>query len=453
METLPALRTGVDAAGQRPAPAGGTAPDLAAAARDVLAANWRGRHTVPSARLYPHQWSWDSAFVAIGLARVDQHRAQLELATLFGAQWRDGRVPHIVFDPDTPADAYFPGPRFWAPGAPVIPIRATSGIVQPPVHARAAWEIYRRATDRVAAADFLRRMYEPLCAWHDYLTTSRNLGGAGLAAIVHPWESGMDNSPAWDAAVQTCCAGGARVPTARADLRHVPATQRPGDADYAAYIELASRYREVNYCDADLLPDHGFAVEDPLFNGVLAWSEEALARIAAVLGANSRWHTDRATAIGATLAQRLYAPELGMFVPLDLGTGELLPVAAVGGLAALVAPGLPPAAVASACAQVIGSRFVGGAARGPLLPSLDRTSPDYDPQRYWRGPAWANTTWLVIRGLRRHGAATVADSLRTGLLEAVAAEGFREYFDADTGAGAGAHDFSWTAALVLDLLA
>ena len=67
METLPLL-----------APAAGVGTDLATAARDVLAANWRGRHTVPSARLYPHQWSWDSAFIAIGLARVDQHRAQLE---------------------------------------------------------------------------------------------------------------------------------------------------------------------------------------------------------------------------------------------------------------------------------------------------------------------------------------------------------------------------------------
>ncbi len=442
MTTLPAFES----------PAATTDTDLAAAARSVLAANWRGRHTVPSARLYPHQWSWDSAFIAIGLARVDQHRAQLELATLFGAQWRDGRVPHIVFDPDTPADAYFPGPRFWAPGAPVVPIRPTSGIVQPPVHARAAWEVYRRAADRGAAADFLRRMYEPLCAWHDYLLTRRNLGGSGLAAIVHPWESGMDNSPAWDAMVQESCARGATVPAARADLRHVPATQRPRDEDYAAYIDLAARYRDRAYCDADLLPEHGFAVEDPLFNGVLAWSEESLARIAAVIGANSRWHTDRARALGAALADRLYDPALEMLVPRDVRTGRQIPVAGVAGLAALVSPGLPAHVVAGTCAQLTGPRFWKDQNSGDLLPTLDRTSPEYDPQRYWRGPSWANTTWLVIQGLRRYGACSVAEALRSGLLEAVRAEGFREYYDADTGAGAGTTDFSWTAAIVLDLL-
>lgn len=435
METLPAC----------PAPAVGT--DLGAAARAVLAANWRGRHTVPSGRLYPHQWSWDSAFIAIGLARVDQQRAQLELASLFGAQWRDGRVPHIVFDPDTPADAYFPGPRFWAPGAPALPRRATSGIVQPPVHARAAWEVYRRAADRVVAADFLRRMYEPLCAWHDYLMTKRNLGGAGLASIVHPWESGMDNSPAWDGAVREVCAAGATVPAARADLRHVPATQRPGDADYAAYVDLAARYRDRGYSDAELLPDHGFVVEDPLFNGVLAWSEEALARIAAVIGANSRWHSDRAAALGGAVADRLFDPVLGLFVPRDLRSDRRIPVPAVTGLAALVSPGLPATAVARTIAHVTAPGFA-----GPLLPTLDRTSPDFDPQRYWRGPSWANTTWLVIRGLRRHGEYATAEALRAGLLEAVRTEGFREYYDPDTGAGAGTTEFSWTAALVLDLL-
>lgn len=414
--------------------------DLAAAATAVLAANWRGRHTVPSAALYPHQWSWDSAFIAIGLAGVDSGRAQLELTTLLGAQWPDGRIPHIIFDPDTPVDAYFPGPQFWASG--------TSGIVQPPVHARAAWEVYRRAGDSEAAGAFLRRVYEPLCAWHDYLSTRRDLGGAGLAAIVHPWESGMDNSPAWDAAVHESRAGGAPVPTARADLRHVPAGQRPGDADYAAYIDLAVRYRTRNYQDADLLPGHGFAVEDPLFNGVLAWSEEALARIAATVGADPARHTARARALGAALAQRLYDPALGLFVPRDLRTGRTIPVAGVAGLVALVSPGLPPEVVARTCAQVAGPRFA-----GPLLPSLDRTAAEYDPQRYWRGPSWANTTWLVIRGLRRHGALRCADELRSGLLRVVAAEGFREYFDADTGAGAGARNFSWTAALVLDLLA
>src|SRR5215468_4602161 len=79
----------------------------------VLDDNWTHDHTMPSHTLYPHQWSWDSAFIAIGLARYRPDRAWLELRSLFRAQWADGRVPHIVFDPDVAERDYFPGPAFW----------------------------------------------------------------------------------------------------------------------------------------------------------------------------------------------------------------------------------------------------------------------------------------------------------------------------------------------------
>src|SRR5436190_17754134 len=65
----------------------------------VLRNNDAGDSTKPAPRLYPHQWSWDSAFISIGLAHVDLDRALRELESLFAAQWSDGRVPHIVFNP------------------------------------------------------------------------------------------------------------------------------------------------------------------------------------------------------------------------------------------------------------------------------------------------------------------------------------------------------------------
>src|SRR5437899_9459720 len=83
--------------------------DLRRAAEAVLAGNWERDHTVPSRTLYPHQWSWDSAFTAIGLAHWAPDRAWTELQALFAAQWADGRVPHIVFNPNVAMDGYFPG--------------------------------------------------------------------------------------------------------------------------------------------------------------------------------------------------------------------------------------------------------------------------------------------------------------------------------------------------------
>src|ERR1700746_2922054 len=84
---------------------------LAAHAAYILRDNSSGLITKAAPSLYPHQWSWDAAFNAIGLATVDLPRARLELDSLFRGQWRNGMVPHIVFDPT--ADGYWPGPALW----------------------------------------------------------------------------------------------------------------------------------------------------------------------------------------------------------------------------------------------------------------------------------------------------------------------------------------------------
>ena len=68
-------------------------------ARAVLDFNWTGEYTMPGPRLYPHQWSWDSAFIAIGYCRSDQERATSELRHLFEAQWKNGLLPQLVFNP------------------------------------------------------------------------------------------------------------------------------------------------------------------------------------------------------------------------------------------------------------------------------------------------------------------------------------------------------------------
>src|SRR4051812_10948729 len=106
-------------------------------AQMVLDFNWNGEYTRPGLHLYPHQWSWDSALIAIGYARYDQERATSELTHLFEGQWRNGMLPQIIFNPSF--GQYFPGIDFWHAehNANVPRDRKTSGVVQPPVHATA----------------------------------------------------------------------------------------------------------------------------------------------------------------------------------------------------------------------------------------------------------------------------------------------------------------------------
>ncbi len=436
----------------RPVPTTTAALTLRRGAARVLIDNWTGTSTVPSRSLYPHQWSWDSAFIAIGLRHLSVRRAQQELESLLAAQWADGRIPHIVFNAAVPHDAYFPSPDFWqssraghATGAPTAP--ETSGIVQPPVHALAAWLVHEADPAESARRGFLHRLYPRLAAWHDYLHTRRALGDGALVAVVHPWEPGMDNSPCWDKALQ-------RVEPAppeafrRADLNHGHPSDRPTDLDYGRYVRLATDYREAGYDDRTA--PHQFAVEDPAFNTLLIVSELALGKMAQELGRANGPHLARADELTRQLIGRLWDAKAGIFRVRDLTDGTLVDESSVSGLIPLMIPQLPNDIADQLCQTLSGPRF--NAPSTQLVPSYDLNGPAFAPLRYWRGPAWFNTSWLIERGLRSHGKHSCADRLRQGFLADAGRSDFAEYIDPSTGAARGARNFSWTAALTLDLL-
>ncbi|KOG40846.1 MGH1-like glycoside hydrolase domain-containing protein [Streptomyces resistomycificus] len=435
----------------------------------VLEDNWTGASTVPSRSLYPHQWSWDSAFIAIGLRHLSPLRAQTELETLLNAQWGDGRIPHIVFNPSVPLDAYFPSPDFWrsstagrTAGAPRTV--QTSGIVQPPVHALAAWLVHRSDPGLSRARGFLARVYPRLAAWHRYLLHRRDLGGGSLASVVHPWEQGMDNSPCWDVPLSRVTPAPARS-FRRADLDHGAAEDRPTDLDYGRYVRLAADYRDGGYADGPVpgaarpASDGGgggsrvggFAVEDPAFNALLIASEHALADIARELGAPGTARHARAERLTAALVERLWDPAEGMFFCRDVRGGGLIRERSVSGLVPLLLPGLPRD-ITGALVRTLGGAHFGLGATTRLVPSYDLLGEAFDPHRYWRGPAWFNTSWLLERGLRAHGERRRADALRRAVLDIAGTSDFAEYVDPYTGEACGATGFGWTAALTLDLL-
>jgi hypothetical protein len=416
----------------------------------VLIDNWHGHSTVPSRSLYPHQWSWDSAFIALGLRHWAPKRAATELLSLFGAQWSDGRIPHIAFNPAVDPHAYFPGPTFWRSvdvvGHPPID---TSGIIQPPVHATAAVAVAEGLGEDGVA--FARRAYPCLVAQHDYLRRRRSVGPVGLAAVVHPWETGMDNSPAWDSPLHVVPADLSLFDTyTRRDLEHAGTGERPTNEDYARYIRLALDYRDHGYDDEWVRAEGEFCVVDPTFNALWAWAEIALADLAARIGADPTGHRAEATRLTRALVDQLWSAEAALFVARDVRTGQQLGERTVSGLIPLVLPDLPAEIVSAVHDTSVGDRFRVGAAYG--VPSFDLTDPRHDPQRYWRGPSWLNTTWLVAQGLRQHGHDDLASRLDSDIVALTARSGLREYFHPLTGTGHGTDRFSWSAALLIDVL-
>ena len=411
------------------------------AAARVLDANWTGAATVPSPGLYPHQWSWDSSFVCLGLARHRPERARAELLSLFRGQWSTGLVPHIVFSSSVARRAYFPGPEFWRSRAqPAAPRGVdTSGLAQPPLQALAA---LRLATCAGGEADrgFLARLYPLLAAQHAYLERERDVAGLGLASLCHPWESGLENSPAWDGPLE-----------AVTPLVSPYAGGRAEDGHSDRHVSLVRSLRDAGYRAEYLRDDHPFVVEDPLFNAVFLASTHALTEVAELAGADPGPHREAAQRIHEAMLDRLWDRETCCFRARDVRTGRLIPAATIAGFAPLLDPELPRPVVRALAELLLSARFAG--ATGYPVPTCDVQSPAFDRRGYWRGPTWVNTNWLVWFGASTHHLDAIADLLLGSTLRLVRQSGFREYFDPFDGTGRGSHDFSWSAALVLDLLA
>ncbi len=438
----------------------GTRAALHERAAAVLHGNDAGGWTRASPRLYPHQWNWDSAFIAIGWAHLDVRRAMTELEQLFAAQWPSGMVPHIVFRAG-PGVPYFPGPEWWdcsvtPPGA-ASPVR-TTGICQPPVHALALRRIWQLTPEplRPEIRGRIGALFPRLVRWHRYLATQRDPEASGLVTTYHPWE-GTDNSPRWDRAL-------ARIeaprpgPYTRLDASELgDPSQRPADWDYDRYLWLVGLLRKYRYDDELICRHYPFLIKDVFFSAVLVAANAALLGLADVAGAGdgdrerlARW-LDRGR---AGLASRFDAGS-GLCLDYDVRAGEHIRLRTFAAFAPLFARTADEAQRAAQLRLLDSAGFCGEPRlRWRLLPSTSPAEPAFEPRNYWRGPVWPVINWLLWDSLNELGCAARADELRRDSLAQIAASGeFNEYFEPFTGKPLGSPRQSWTAAVTLDWLA
>jgi Glycosyl hydrolase family 63 C-terminal domain len=431
------------------------AASLPADAERVLRQNDNGAYTVPSRSTYPHQWNWDSALAALGWAELDPERAWTELETLARARDRRGMFPHIAFHtrvPDRlngrlrsllssvarPQARYLPGPRWWGRRF-AIDGRRISGITQPPLAASCARLVFERHPDERRA----RALLAPLHAWHRFLLAERDPRDLGEPVLIHPWESGRDNALEWDPPLWRVLPEFAVLH--RRDTDSVDAAERPSDEHYRRFLTLVRHGTAIRWDQSRLALEGEFRVLDPGFSAILARACLDLAWLASELGEERI--ADESGVAGERVAAvlRARAGTDGLIRAVDLVDGS--PLAAIGAGSALAAltPGLAAEHVRALARELVDGRLAS--------PYGVRTLAWDDPERsacnYWRGPVWANITWLCAHGLEAHGEHSAANTLRARLLDAINDGGMREYFVPDSGRGLGTHDFTWTAALGL----
>jgi hypothetical protein len=413
--------------------------ELASRAQAILRTNNRGGYTVPtSSGLYPAQWNWDSCLVALGFAQYDMARAWQEVETLFSGQWKNGMVPSILFHGDD--STYFPNTKIWQCGDAV----PSSGITQPAVAATVVRYLFER-TNPAEAKRQLARLAPKLLASHRWFYAARDPDGTGLVSIIHPWESGMDNSPIWDDALADVPPGPS-VAHLRKDTGFAEASVRPTGPEYDRYINLVVSFREAGYDPGKIWQNAPFLVADIGFNAILQRANHDLLHLLRLLedtvaadevarmiktsaaALEARWleqegiYRSRNTRRSVDIAK----PGIGCLLPLYADAGTLARHPALG----------------TRLEEWLNKVCFG-------VPSFEPGRPEFEPRRYWRGPVWLVVNWMLIDGLRQNGASALAERIRRDSLALVERSGFGEYFDPLTGEALGGTEFSWTAAMYL----
>ena len=424
-----------------------TTDSLIDRAISVLRGNDTGIFVKPGPHQYPHQWNWDSALIALGFSHFDLPRAQLEIRSLLSGQWQDGMVPSVVYH-SIPSD-YFPNPGFWqienSPSAPGSP---TTGITQPPLLAT----VVRRLNSRQPMPDFVGEVYPALLHWHRWLHTARDVDNSDLACILHPWESGTDDSPRWLhllASIQP----EALPEFQRGDTRHVAANERPHRSEYERFIYLIDVFRKLNYAPSELLAKSPFLVQDVLFNAILFRADEDLRALAMILDEPTDEIDGWISNVQLNFNTRFWHEAVGLYYDYDVRSNEPIRVNTASTFLSLFA-GLPSERQAQRLIEehlLNTEEYAPAGAARHWVTTTAKTEPTWESRRYWRGPVWIIMNWFIMEGLGRYGYDDLADVIRKDTLGLIESAGFREYYDAQDGSGCGSTDFSWSAALTLEL--
>jgi putative isomerase len=329
----------------------------------------------PSKLHYVGAWQWDNFFHAMAYRHVEPRLAQDQLRLLLDHQCDDGMIPDAIHDEGTVTHMNTP---------------VEAAVTKPPLIAWAAWKLYEQDGDR----EFLDEIYEPLARWNDWWFDQNDIDGNGLCEYQHPYSSGLDDSPLWDA---------------------------------------------------------GMPVESPDLNTYLYLQQERLSRIAGVLGEKrdaEAW-ARRANNMLQQMIRQRWDARAGLFWAAH--KGKHIKVVTPFNLYPLITGRMPPEIAARLVEHLTDEKKFWP--RYPI-PTVALDDPKFDPLQMWRGPTWVNINYLFIEGLRLSGYAHIARELRRRTLDLIAGQpDIYEYYHPQSGANPpkAASIFGWSAAIYIDL--
>ncbi|GAC1391268.1 MAG: trehalase family glycosidase [Candidatus Saccharimonadales bacterium] len=427
-------------------------------AKAVLNKNDQGNYTIPAEGLYPHQWLWDSCFTAIGLRNYDIERAQIEILSLLNGQWANGMIPHMIFSNNA---KYIRDQNIWRSWInPFSPDHVhTSGITQPPLLAESIVKIGEKLSKNEKKL-WYKKTYQPLVNYHQWLYKERDPHNEGLVLQIHPWETGLDNTPPWMQELHDH-----QLPLwiqviiklrldkfvgiFRRDTHFLPASHRLANTDALAFYSIQRRLRRKRYDINHILNHSLLTIEDLGFNAIFIRANSHLREISNYINKelpNNLVHSMHKT---EQALEDLWDPYANQYYSRNFVSHKLIKEPSISTLLPLYAGSVTQSRAKQLVTMLENTHLFGPSYP---VPSVPLNSPWYNPVAYWQGPTWININWMIIDGLKRYGFHDHAAALTESSIELVEKNGCNEYFHSETGEAVGADNFSWTAALTIDLL-
>jgi putative isomerase len=331
----------------------------------------------PSKIHYVGVWQWDAYFHALAYRHVEMNLAKDQLRIVLDHQRSDGMIPDAVHDEGTVTRLTFP---------------VEADVTKPPLLAWAAWKLHEIDHD----VEFLNELYEPIVRWNRWWFEQNDVDGNGLCEYLHPYSSGLDDSPLWD---------------------------------------------------------DGVPVESPDLNTYLCLQQEALSRIAFAIGeaADGAQWAQRADAQAARMLRWMWDEDAGLFWAKRPTHDARVNVRTPFNLYPLITGRLPEHVTRRLVAHLTDENEFWS--RYPL-PTVALNDPKFDPLTMWRGPTWVNVNYLMIEGLQRTGYTDLARELRRRTLDLLCLhDDIYEYYQPQTGAvpPKAASIFGWSSAVFIDL--
>jgi len=408
-------------------------------AKKTLINNRRLNYTLPTnTKLYPAQWNWDSAFIALGYSHFNLNFALEEINTLLKGQWKDGMIPHILFH--NTRTNYYPNYTAWNCGNKIH----SSGITQPPILATILKEILNKNNTNKTQLLNIKKNVLKIKKFHEWFIQFRDPKKTGLVSILHPWESGYDNSPIWDEPMNKVKIE-KNIKYIRADNKVVNPDYRPHDIDYDRYVTIKNNLRKIKYNPKKVYKSSFFNVVDVGFNSIFLRANKDLVTLLDVFGLNKN-KIDNYIKMTEKNFLKLYDKKRETFFSKDLRNNKKIYIPSITNYFVLFAD-LNNDRINN---KLIKNLKKHNSKEKYFFSSIKPNHKSFEEKRYWRGPVWINCNWFIYKGLKNKDK-FFSDKIKNKTIEMLEKKGFFEYYSCKNGKPMGAKNFSWSAALYLDL--